>query len=243
MLETVVLGIPNTIFSTPPISTFSLSRLTYLELTSFQVGNCWSISMPSLRILRLVCVYGGADLILQSLLDQGPVVLTELSLHSSNITTSKLISLLEATSSLETLELTHVDDHANAVVEALANCSPPRDSTINTTVDKPTPHMTVICPSLKHITLSGCSDLTSGPIMRLIKSRLPRDVPDPQLNLESTTTDNTVPAIAQIETLVIDECPDIEPEILPWLRSKVGSVSCVYVTRKAAWWKRYRLNM
>jgi len=185
--------------------------------------------MPCLRILRMTRVTAGAGLLLASLLDQGPIVLTELSIHSSVITSSMLIPFLKAASSLETFGLSHVHGHVNTVVEALATM--PLDSTMTntTTITEPSSHETLICPSLRHITLSACSDLKTGALMRLVKSRLPLEVP---------VGDDSAPAMAQIETLAVDQCPDIEPEILPWLRSRVRSLSCVYATKKAAQWKR-----
>lgn len=240
MLEKVVLEVPLAQSRAPPITTFSLFRLTHLELMHTPGWDFHDISMPSLRILRLCFVDRGVDELLQSLLDQGPVVLTELSIQGSPITTSKLISLLEESSSLESFELALVDGHADVVAEALANISPllPSSKVTNAALNESS-RPTIICPSLKHVTLSGCPDLTSGTIMRLVKSRLPRDNPEPQLMLDSTTAnDRATAGVAQIETLVMDKCSGIEPEILPWLRSKVRSVSCVYATRKAARWNR-----
>jgi F-box/TPR repeat protein Pof3 len=223
MLEELILntGEPP---DTSPISPFALSRLIHLAVIDTLVLSLCDIGMPSLRILRLATNIGGTDVFLQSLLDQGRIALTRFSFQGNYITASNLISFLEAASLLETFRLTNMDD-ANTVIEALANDSPLQEgSTI--TVNSPASYANPICPSLKHVVLSSCQDLTTEPIVRFVESRLPRNVPDPQLNLNSATADEC--RVAQIKALVVDRCPRIDLKILPWLQSKVRFVSYEY---------------
>jgi hypothetical protein len=224
MLEEIVLEV-----SSYPFTSLSqtLHHLTHLEIAGSTVHQFYDITMPSLRILRLVRVTTGADTLLTSMLDRGPLVLTELSIQSSVITSVKLVPFLRATLSLQTLTLTYVDGQVNTVVETLANQpSLPRGS-------GPSPLETIMCPRLAHITLSSCPDLKTGAVMRLVRSRIPSVTPQ-----DAAAVDKSVSAIAQIETLIMDKCPLIEPEVLPWLRGRVRTVSCVYATGKDAKWKR-----
>ena len=45
-------------------------------------------------------------------------------------------------------------------------------------------------------------------------------------------------AIRPISELILDGCPEIEAEHLPWLKERVKRFSCVYLSKKAAGWKR-----
>jgi len=74
--------------------------------------------------------------------------------------------------------------------------------------------------------------------MRLVKSRLPRQVLDSKHHESAPAREDLVPVVAQIKRLVVNQCIDIEPDILPWLRSKIQSVSCVHIAKKAARWRR-----
>jgi F-box/TPR repeat protein Pof3 len=207
----------------------TLPRLTHLEIARSPTQNFSSITMPSLQILRLSHVISGADELLGSILDRGPVMLTELRIQSSVITSSKLIPFLRAASSLETFVLSHFDGQVNTIVEALASYPSPSQGV-------PSPFETFMCPLLAHINLSACPGLKTGAIMRFVKSRLPSVAPE--TSQHTTIVDKNVSTVAQIETLMLNNCPMIEPEVLPWLRSRVQTVSCVYATGKDAKWKR-----
>jgi F-box/TPR repeat protein Pof3 len=76
------------------------------------------------------------------------------------------------------------------------------------------------CPSLEKLDLSSCASLRSGPIVRLVKER-------------ATNED-----VVAIDTLVVDFCPLIEPEVRDWLSHNVSSFSCVYMRKKGTRWKR-----
>jgi hypothetical protein len=186
--------------------------------------------MPSLHILRLSRIIVGVDTLLTKILDRGPVILTELSIQSSLVTFAKLIPFLRAASSLEVFGLSQVDGQVNAVVEALAN--PPTHSRSSAS----SPTEAIMCPRLAHVKLSACTDLKTGAVMRLVRSRLPAVASE--LPPDPSTFAEDISAVVQIESLMVDKCPLIEPEVLPWLRSKVRTFSCVYATGKDAKWKR-----
>ena len=76
-----------------------------------------------------------------------------------------------------------------------------------------------LCPRLTSLTLSN-SLIHEDPLIRLVKARNGGDEPS-------------------LKKLIVDRCDNINPDALPWLRSKVPVVSCVYMTKKQAK-KRYR---
>ncbi|KAK0487370.1 hypothetical protein IW261DRAFT_611367 [Armillaria novae-zelandiae] len=84
------------------------------------------------------------------------------------------------------------------------------------------------CPSLQYVDLSQCPDVRAGPLSRIVKAR--------GLSSEGATDGDT--AFAQIHTLIVDGCPLIDAEYLPWFRQRVRNFSCIYLTKKAASWKR-----
>ncbi|KAG8679860.1 hypothetical protein FRC08_016694 [Ceratobasidium sp. 394] len=79
------------------------------------------------------------------------------------------------------------------------------------------------CPRLRDLNFNGTSDLKAGPLVRLIKARLP-----------SSKANNLNPP-TPIRNLIIDNCPSIDTEALPWMRANVtGVLSCVYKTKAEA---------
>jgi hypothetical protein len=222
MLEVIVVQIQD---HAPPRSLpQTLYRLNHLEIVCLSGHNFRNIIMPSLRILRVYRVTTGMPTLLQSVLDSGSALLTELSLRSTAVRASELIPVLRAAFFLSTLVFSYIDGEVNPIAEALAN----QPSSMPGFISSP-----LMCPRLTHIDLSGCSDLKTGVVMRLVKFRLPA------MGLESThNAADAKQGILQINTLIIDKCPLIEPEVLPWLRSNVQTVSCVYASGKDARWKR-----
>lgn len=73
---------------------------------------------------------------------------------------------------------------------------------------------TGLCPRLTSLTLSN-SLISEDPLIRLVKTR---NWGDEQ----------------SLKILNVDRCDNVNPDALPWLRSKVPVVSCVYMTKKQA---------
>jgi len=71
-----------------------------------------------------------------------------------------------------------------------------------------------LCPRLTSLTLSN-SLITEDAIIRLVKARNGGDE-------------------QSLKMLIVDRCDNINPDALPWLRSKVPVVSCVYMTKNQA---------
>ncbi|KZV88217.1 hypothetical protein EXIGLDRAFT_839411 [Exidia glandulosa HHB12029] len=72
---------------------------------------------------------------------------------------------------------------------------------------------------LEEVDFSHCTKLAGGPLVRLVQAGI-------------TTTGGEEKS--RVRVVVVDGCPLVEAEVLPWLRSKVSRFSCVYMTKKAA---------
>lgn len=173
------------------------------------------VTFPSLRILHLFSA-GCLDQALDALTQQGTPLVTTLKIQSSPVDPSTLINFLTTVPLLEALEISHVGYVANPLLEALGNYVLPSLRDDEPACETKSP----ICPSLIHLNLANCPDLKTGPLVRLVKSRL------------AGTTEQR--SVARVETLVVDGCPLVESEALPWLRSKVPQFSCVYMSKKQA---------
>ena len=71
-----------------------------------------------------------------------------------------------------------------------------------------------LCPRLTSLTLSN-SLISEEPLIRLVKARNGGDE-------------------RSLKMLIVDNCDNLNPHALPWLRSRVPVVSCVYMTKKQA---------
>ena len=147
--------------------------------------------------------------------------LKELRIQRCGIPNS-LYPFLRGLSSLETLQVSDIAAAAESIIEVLTT----------TTGGVP------VCPSLTHLDFSGCYDLRSGPLIRLIKSRLPANCKETLPEGDADADTSEVPRVARVSSLNIDRCPLIDVETLPWLRSQIPLVSCIYATKKEASWRR-----
>ncbi|CCM03118.1 uncharacterized protein FIBRA_05239 [Fibroporia radiculosa] len=200
-------------------------------------------TLQTLRICRGTHPLGGA---LQHLVNSGAAgSLTELKIQRCAITAESVINVLRSAPLLEVLQLEHVGDEANKVLETLAKSTVTSSSIQQTqqvkngAVQASINRSTILCPLLKHLDFSYCPDIKSGPLIELVKTRIPASATDssPEADEDVTALRTSVPT-AQIDTLIIDGCPAVDADILPWLRSKVRVVSCVYMSKKHAKWRR-----
>lgn len=229
------------------------SDLQFPSLTELEISDYSSIfithlfptfSLSSLRSFTLSRVTT-IDIFLRHLLNRGYASnLVEFRAHLSALTATTVVAFLHEAKALKTLELTHIGgSQLNTVLEALAtpvSLSPPlvEDNSARATTSPQ-----VLCPALRHVDFSHCPDIRSGPLVRLVKLRLPPAASSPDdalgdLGAEAGLSNTETTQVAPIETLIVDSCPTVEADILPWLRSKVPVVSCVYLTKKQAAWKR-----
>lgn len=135
--------------------------------------------------------------------------LVELRISNCSLSPSTLPTLLSSIPNLETLQINSV----HAVVNELFQFLTPK------TVD---PLHGLPCRALRHVDVSWCSDLTTSNTYAFVKTRV-------QHASESAAS---AEKSAVIRSLKVDGCPNIEPDMLPWFRSRVAQFSCIYVTKK-----------
>ena len=212
------------------------TQINLLQLIHLEIGGTISMSdifhnviFPSLAKLTL----SRNSYVDAAFTQLTPNTLTELRVQACGFSISLLIQFLCSASSLQTLALTHLSC-VNAVVEALVRDTDPANWISDRTIAGPSREISHICPSLVHVEFSH-SDVTAGPLVRLIKSRLASTM---AYTHASETEPLMTPSVAQILSLVVDGCPQVEASALPWLRSKVDVFSCVYMSKKEAKWKR-----
>lgn len=185
----------------------TMQHLQYLDIQNVNLySNIFdAVTFPNVSYLSVA--YGPIDSMLSTLADAGPP-LAQLSLKCCTFSSLPLINLLRKCHLIKMVEITYCQSTVNPVVEALA-----------TPLDALSPDLP--CPMLSHLNLSGCSDVKSGPISRLVESRIRGD----QLK-------------SDIQFLKIDSCPLVDAEFLPWFRQRVKNFSCVYLTKQAAKYRR-----
>ncbi|KAF8631398.1 hypothetical protein AX15_002406 [Amanita polypyramis BW_CC] len=184
-----------------------------IHLTHIDVSRCFYVSlkplvMPNLRTLRI----SQSRDVLDSFSHLATLDLPffeELILYQAYCKPRTLVNFLKTVPTLTRLELKGYQDVAGLVVEALAE---PFEGTSS-------PQTNLMCPHLQHIDVSQNSDIKSATLVRLVKSRLLEDQEER--------------IITPIQSLKIDGCPGVEPDLLPWFRKCVPMVSCVYLSKKA----------
>ena len=202
---------------------FCLPYLSTLELKKSYPIFIHSLDLPKLQILRVESPPPGHDSFLQQLVSKGLSSLIELKLSSVQCRVDTTINLLRLSENLEVLEVSNTSSHAAVIVEALANPSYPRSNSEQALSSSPTS----LCPRLSHVNLSKSPDLQGSALKRMVMCRLP---PAP---VEGSSVETQGTNACPISSLVIDECPNIDPVHLPWLRENVGSISCIYMKKKA----------
>lgn len=171
-------------------------------------------AVPNLQILDLFGIGLSQDVLLEFVRADPPRALRELRLGRCITSVSSLKIILAGAPLLETLQLSGMHGVVNDVLRFISSTNP-NDN-----------HRDV-CPVLKHVDLSNCGDLLTGSAYSLVKTRLRTD--------QLVTGDESQPGRrAEIESLILDGCPNIEGEMLPWFREKVKVFSCVYMSKKEA---------
>lgn len=194
-----------------------LKHLTCLDIKRFTHPLLMS-DLPALQILRLEAVTYANELL--DVVERSHPNLTELILRSCAADPSRIIAVLLISSDLQILEVSNTE--AVRIINYLATPPSLPDNTPEVAFSS-NPSL-VRCPNLTHVNFSKCIDVQTGPIVRMIKARLP----DP-----SNPDAQSPPLVKQIESMIINECQNVDSAWLPWLRRYVQSVSCIYMTKKA----------
>lgn len=232
-LETLIIVKNDILASFPDVA---LSELKHLELHSeFGSAQLLSIPMPKLELLHISRCPQSLDLPLTKMTQSGPLHLTDVSLSYCKASPSTLIELLLAAPALRSLELSRFTALAD-VLEALASSGTPSPSNFSkTALEVP------LCPLLINIKVTHCADVTTGPLMRLIKCRLPKVDEEKDTDDDiSQASSSKVPvgSVARIQSMTVDGCPRVEAECIPWFRTHVQQFSCVYLTKSLASYRR-----
>lgn len=246
--------IPTRDLPTTAIPPLTLNRLQHLELAYTMPARIMveGLSLPSLRILRLTGV-SDASHVLQSIVENPQsslAALIELTIGRFSLEPQLIIRALLQAPQLETLQLTQTAIAVNEVVEVLTTPATSHneysaDPTSSSVASPP-----LVCPVLRTVDFSGCHGLSSGPLVRMVSARLALSASGPKAGSAderllqdvgpSTEADLTLEAlsVSRIQTLIVNECPRVEADVLPWLRGNVPRFSCRYMKKKAASWKR-----
>lgn len=195
------------------------------------------VNIPQMNYLNLSGSYADiCGILSRAWTPSAPPPLRQLILNRCGVGTrgSSLLTLLRQLPDLERLHVTSCGDDLNPMVAALAG-SPRHRAPADPSSD---PNL-VICPKLQHVDFSRSSPLKGVSVRDLVRSRLPPPVQNPDESVVMDAGDAPTLGVhlsrpeppLPIHTLIIDQCPMVQPEILPWLRQNVPRVSCVYETK------------
>jgi F-box/TPR repeat protein Pof3 len=191
-----------------------LPALTHLSM-SIKVGVPFAplkLHAPNLVHLHIVSApsFPGLESALQSLVNRGGLpALEELRIQRASRLSTSMEDLLALSPRLRALQFIEISTGVQQVLKWLST---------------PQEGGSLPCPRLKHANFSGCPDITTSPLVALVKGRL---VPP-----------DTDPERTPLATLVVDLCPLIEAETIPWFTQRVKTFSCRYMTKKQASHKR-----
>ena len=242
LLESLVLHSvgEDTVTTTEPFAMPHLSSLDIRGIAPRSILDCY---MPALRVLRLDSLALPLDEVLNKLINESDVHLEELVLRSCRFVDSQpVILLLQNSPDLRFLEVSNISYQATSIIEALAASLPTSDSdpSLRGPTD-PSVGTPVLCPYLTNVDFSRCPDITTGSLVRLVKSRLPlEELPASYHKLVTRQP----PDVKRIVSLSMDCCPLVDADFLSWFRQKVASVNCAYLTKKQrtlkGWTGEYR---
>jgi F-box/TPR repeat protein Pof3 len=187
-----------------------------------------SLDPSKLQVLRLSFIPVALDPHLNILCDScESLSLVEFSLVDCRIRDNTCVTqLLTRSPVLQSLQIKL--DRAGPILDSLAPFPSVRNPAVNHRDGSATAGTNLpICPQLTHVNFSNCPDVLAGPLVRLVEERL-----------SLSQADETAGSVKAVSSLILDGCPSIEAVQLPRLRKKVPNFSCVYMTKKAASWRR-----
>ncbi|KAG6868975.1 hypothetical protein C0993_006497 [Termitomyces sp. T159_Od127] len=225
----------------PGRSPLRLSYLTHLELMgSWAPSLLESLVVPNLYTLIIRASSFTLDLAFNRMIaTEGSIRLTHLIIDRCSIDSNVINQLLQRAENLTHLQLNSLSKCANSVIENLAgSVFPKKDKTAPLdTIGTP-----IICPALTHIDVSQSQDVLTGPLIRLVKSRISAAAAitaweeSHAVNVDNEGT-APPPKCARIVSLIMDQCSQIDAAWLPWLRKNLQNVSCVYEPKQKSHWR------
>lgn len=217
-----------------------------LERVTLAGDGTWSyllywMDTPSLKYLNLsISSHNVCDILSRIWTRLSPPLfappLVELRLNRCGVGSNghSLSTLIIQLPFLEKLEITGCGDDTNRAILTLAGNY--RGGVTVGEDERP-------CPRLQYVDFSRCPRVKGVSIRDLVKSRLPPPTPTPHSSSPGKTDgDTTRDTLATggssrplpLHTVIIDQCPNVPAELLPWLRRQVPRVSCVYETKGLA---------
>jgi F-box/TPR repeat protein Pof3 len=198
----------------------TLPKLSQLEI--YGVAHASSLlktfNLPALQKLLLSRIADPLDEAFACLVECEELHLTDFTLQHCTFNVRHLLDLLRKSRSIHSLTLNHISGVANEVVEALAEEEANSDA--------------VLCPAVEYLDVSHCPDVKTGTIRRLLIVR--------NGGVEAKTGEKEDEKLVRppISTLYINGCPLIEAPFIPIFRRQVKLFSCVYLSKKAANYRR-----
>jgi F-box/TPR repeat protein Pof3 len=217
------------IFTSEPVLMMSLSEIR-VTVTTVTHRLFSGIKAPNLTHLDLiVSAHFQLTPVLMNLAnDQGLVHLEELRIDQAAMLDADVIhAILNTTHQLRRLHLTRISSGLKSIVTWLGT---------------PQEGGQLPCPALKHVDFSHSPDLSTSPVKNLVRGRnLPLGSSSAKFstfNGEALEANGAPLPAAPLKTVLVDDCPLIEVETLPWFRERVREFSCKYMTKKQANYKR-----
>lgn len=193
----------------------SLPELRHVDLRGLASTFFLHFSIPAVSTLILASLPNTMNKILENAAQYTDGSLRFLHIQSgSKFEYNTFIDLLKKSPLLETLNIIgYSNGIVSKVLETLAS------DCLQIGVDA------MLCPALESLDVSR-TDVASGPITRIIKSRLQE--------AESTPHTDVRRHRCKIKTLIMNECERVDSQILPWLKCEVDQVQCTYMKKKDA---------
>ena len=219
-----------------------MPHLHHFELTGVVLSppSTRNLTLPCLQTLRL-SMLPGLVMVLENLVDDPGTSfaeLVELSIKNCIVETQPLTLALSRSPKLKILQLRGAFD-ANAIAESLSKAySMPPSVLVSESRGIVTTEPPILCPSLDVLDLSGSQNLSTGPLMRVVKERLAL-AESQEGGVYRLAGEENDRHVSCIQTLKVDECPLIEADLLFWFRNNVPKFSCRYATKKTK--ERWRM--
>lgn len=201
-----------------------LVHLRRLDIWGYHLQGRWS-SLTRLPKLEALTIANGDDNAKAGSEDRATsLTLKELRFSGFRLSQSNVVRLLEQCPSLSSLSIRGGDvvlrpGSGNPILDRLADTD------------------NMVCPRLEHLEWCSSQTVKAGPVVRIIKARstaspdagTPSSADDQPSQAPSFALDDTLP----LRTLILDDCTLMDPEAIPWLRSKVPVFSCKVLKKQS----------
>ena len=217
LLEKLVLDCGQILLTDLPPGYGYSNNASTTAMNNLKTIECRGVMNP-LRALRAITVPSITNFSMQAVMMADHSLLhissnpSLVELHIADCTLNHCIlpGVLSSMRKLEVLRINSVQEVVNHIFDLLSS----------RTFGLP---RTLRCPALKHVDVSRCSDLKTSSAHGFVETRA------------QFASESVLPAdrCAALISLKMDGCPNIEPDMLPWFRSKIAQFSCVYPPQRS----------